>query len=470
MNKQINWYEKDTDEIYEYNGDLTDEESFQFINHLLQNYPDLDIEWIEMFEELKDYLFDEERITDVLNFVKLYQQTFPGEYEAKYQFIERNLITYFLYKGDIEALKERLEIIKTNPVHGFDLVTIRALYQLIYHKQFDIAIKYSKAVWKPLFESKDLVGDPHAEFCVSIYLHELEKLYQNIKNNEPVNVEKFRKEMEKYELYEDIETFEIVQKNLTEPLNKQVIQSKIENESKDLLVTLNIQFLKYMKEEFGMPFILSDRLWNILQKPGLYGLANSAEGYFYIPYPVLSDHICGWYDHMLRSNDIEIFGKVFGLKYPFHFLHTNGLISDFYYRQMEENIHMIEYEFLVNTRESLWQMKFIFDWPQIYPIDTNQAKLFSDTYRYYSDKSVNEKFSNYLNLWVIPDRIQDEIDTYNEEKIRSESDDYDEFDDWAGSDDWDPTQPIINTEPRIGRNNPCPCGSGKKYKKCCMDK
>jgi hypothetical protein len=22
----------------------------------------------------------------------------------------------------------------------------------------------------------------------------------------------------------------------------------------------------------------------------------------------------------------------------------------------------------------------------------------------------------------------------------------------------------------IGRNDPCPCGSGKKYKKCCIDK
>ncbi len=24
--------------------------------------------------------------------------------------------------------------------------------------------------------------------------------------------------------------------------------------------------------------------------------------------------------------------------------------------------------------------------------------------------------------------------------------------------------------PKIGRNDPCPCGSGKKYKKCCMGK
>ena len=26
--------------------------------------------------------------------------------------------------------------------------------------------------------------------------------------------------------------------------------------------------------------------------------------------------------------------------------------------------------------------------------------------------------------------------------------------------------PIVN-EPKIGRNDPCPCGSGKKYKRCC---
>jgi hypothetical protein len=28
-------------------------------------------------------------------------------------------------------------------------------------------------------------------------------------------------------------------------------------------------------------------------------------------------------------------------------------------------------------------------------------------------------------------------------------------------------KPIRNKGPRIGRNDPCPCGSGKKYKKCC---
>jgi len=30
--------------------------------------------------------------------------------------------------------------------------------------------------------------------------------------------------------------------------------------------------------------------------------------------------------------------------------------------------------------------------------------------------------------------------------------------------------PISREEPKVGRNDPCPCGSGKKYKKCCINK
>ena len=30
------------------------------------------------------------------------------------------------------------------------------------------------------------------------------------------------------------------------------------------------------------------------------------------------------------------------------------------------------------------------------------------------------------------------------------------------------TKPIRNPLRGVGRNDPCPCGSGKKYKKCCL--
>ncbi len=30
--------------------------------------------------------------------------------------------------------------------------------------------------------------------------------------------------------------------------------------------------------------------------------------------------------------------------------------------------------------------------------------------------------------------------------------------------------PLKSSQPKIGRNEPCPCGSGKKYKHCCLAK
>ncbi len=37
----------------------------------------------------------------------------------------------------------------------------------------------------------------------------------------------------------------------------------------------------------------------------------------------------------------------------------------------------------------------------------------------------------------------------------------------AGSGDTQPVQQVVRGAAKVGRNDPCPCGSGKKYKKCC---
>ena len=44
-----------------------------------------------------------------------------------------------------------------------------------------------------------------------------------------------------------------------------------------------------------------------------------------------------------------------------------------------------------------------------------------------------------------------------------------DFSDYIDYEDIYKTEPI-RTSPKTGRNDPCPCGSGKKYKKCCINK
>jgi len=52
------------------------------------------------------------------------------------------------------------------------------------------------------------------------------------------------------------------------------------------------------------------------------------------------------------------------------------------------------------------------------------------------------------------------VDAWNDEgDLDEDYSDSDEFEDH-----------VIRADPKIGRNDPCPCGSGKKYKKCCLNK
>lgn len=61
------------------------------------------------------------------------------------------------------------------------------------------------------------------------------------------------------------------------------------------------------------------------------------------------------------------------------------------------------------------------------------------------------------------------LEEMRQERYDVMDDDFDLMNPW-GVDEagWeDRQQPYVRTEPKIGRNDPCPCGSGKKYKKCC---
>ena len=88
--------------------------------------------------------------------------------------------------------------------------------------------------------------------------------------------------------------------------------------------------------------------------------------------------------------------------------------------------------------------------------DWNEVKKdFEQTDRYDKKReilSISEKYDEVTSTWASyqDDDEEDFSDKYNENYQRS-------------------IVPI-NTEPKPGRNDPCPCGSGKKYKKCCINK
>jgi hypothetical protein len=66
------------------------------------------------------------------------------------------------------------------------------------------------------------------------------------------------------------------------------------------------------------------------------------------------------------------------------------------------------------------------------------------------------------NEWGPLDDLDDELDEFDDDELGFDDEPDDELDDVV--------RPIVHGDPKVGRNDPCPCGSGKKFKKCCMNR
>ena len=87
--------------------------------------------------------------------------------------------------------------------------------------------------------------------------------------------------------------------------------------------------------------------------------------------------------------------------------------------------------------------------------------------RAYAGQPDPPQWVRFENPWQFyePDAITERQKRWREEDARDALQDSHEDEDYP---DLDFQEPYARPEPKVGRNDPCPCGSGKKYKKCCL--
>ncbi len=96
------------------------------------------------------------------------------------------------------------------------------------------------------------------------------------------------------------------------------------------------------------------------------------------------------------------------------------------------------------------------------PLPVDIYELYSKEYEKRVDRSQVKLDPEILNLMKDPYfKFQTDVLTKLMSKAEQNQSGYDDRED-----DWQPQLPIKRDEPKVGRNDPCPCGSGKKYKKC----
>lgn len=115
--------------------------------------------------------------------------------------------------------------------------------------------------------------------------------------------------------------------------------------------------------------------------------------------------------------------------------------------------------------------KYLLDyWPQLYAPDPSIERIYRDTYCKNNQRT--EVYDNYQKLtfnFLRPD-LQKEVKENNRLLFNDFTNKNYEIDEPRPDHKfYNSTEPYVKSEPDVGRNDPCPCGSGKKFKKCCLN-
>ncbi len=106
------------------------------------------------------------------------------------------------------------------------------------------------------------------------------------------------------------------------------------------------------------------------------------------------------------------------------------------------------------------------------PMPENIYELYSGDYLkrqdnsdYEKDSEIEDKLNDPHQLYLAEIMLEAITEVFKSKTGQREDDDEGYYDD-DDDNDWVPQLPVKRDEPKVGRNDPCPCGSGKKYKKC----
>lgn len=448
------------DEILNYFVDHVGvEESLDFVYYILDECPETDLNLVEMFEQTPE--FNKPDYDVILEFADRFRAIHPDKYRQEYEFIELQLTGHAFDTRDEALINRCLEVIEQNPAKGIVTVTLRTLYQLIYFGMYREAVDYCEKVWEPISNSDAIWGQPEIHFIMVLYMKGVEEQYELFCKGDTTWWNDFNKQMEAIGFDNEEERLNAIFKALTTDLDKENLFATLAKKPEYGFIRLRYHYLRFMKHRYNIPFMHSNLFFDLIMDSSLFESITNEDAWFYIPYPILDKLVRNNINPLLESGRIEVGGKLWGLNYVYEFLHENQLISSAYYNMMLQNVAWLKMDFLTMANSEAWHMKFVTNWPAT---DSDFVKLPENFFEIIERKDRQKALKQIKKLLPYvegKDRIELEIKTAIKKKDKGKRGLIDQF-----FEEEKPPDPYRN----VGRNDPCPCGSGKKYKKCCQGK
>ncbi len=473
------------------------DEIFEFFSKELDDDFIENFDYDEVIYSTVIELFDNNKFEKAIDFIYLLESKQPVIYKNNRDELTSYLIYYYSYLNDEENIDFVFSKYKNNRII-YPYLYEMSFEKLIFYQQYIVLLKQiTEKNYEEIVELKD--KEERESFVTRLYLFNIflsiQVAFSHCGNNKKIIL----KELNLYsnDLYKESQNkfyLRIVNELVKEKPSKEDLLKDYFKSKGKFFTRLMIQFCKYMNEkQVGFP--LSWYIWGYVRN--LWTIKkdiNDVELIFKISLKRFKFQLQKWENIDELGND-KYFLVLWGGVYIYDFLKSIDMISEETHNHFINMTKELKGIAIYKYIKYLWNFSFIHSWERPDSISEEEFIAENSIFDKTFDNCIND-FQTGKKLFEkelqILGEITDSILSYEkidieqkkkekekkkslekknqliklirEEKNRLQTGFYDE------DDENNEIQKPVKVEVKVGRNDPCPCGSGKKYKKCCMNK
>jgi uncharacterized protein YchJ len=410
----------------------------------------------EVILEMRGHHETAKEFEKVLKFSDLIQKKHPDLYQGIFQYFDDFLVDFHCFhKNGAEAAKAFENFVK-NPVADYDKF-LTALNKLIFYQHVKLVDEAITRTYDIVEDSPKVIPGSEFELAMPKLNINLEHFYNQADSAANFNRSEFFESLKPYKF--NFDDYPIENGLFTNPSEHGITTDMFIRDRQNTLIFIERIFIKEMKNS-GFSFVLSSVFWRRM----LYFWEKQADSkqlppnvFFKIPRRDFDNYLNYLAGDYFIDNRAETFALLWGSVYIYDFLKSINLIEQSLYDSFKETSKILKGRYIAISLSSLWNYNFVHQWTKpdsVSELECNEEeKIFLKSYT-----------MKHLDFSKLKGEIAGELSTIGELSeyiIRGSKNDYLFSENNKSKTTYNPF------EKKVGRNEPCPCGSGKKYKQCC---
>jgi hypothetical protein len=430
----------------------------------------------EVILEIIDSQVIAKNFDNALKFTALLSEKQPELYMEEFQYFDDFLVDYYCFKRDKQGIRFAFRNFLANPVKGIDMY-LRAFKKLLFYQETEIIDEAASKNYQTIAENENLIGYPeHFLMIQKLYLI-LQEQYE--KQNDVFDKNAITELLDKFNLDFDEEFLDNLDNGIFKPQkDASEINDLFQKDRENTFDIILCYFLRYMHGK-GVAFYLSNfmgsRVIGFLKENKKAKKLNM-NAFFKMNKTRFDEYLGNISGNFVFSNVSEVFAVLWSSVYFYEFLKDFGLIKHETFTSFLDDFNDLKRTCLEAFKNFLWNSNFVHSWPKPECISASdfeeEGALFRANFNekpdgtYFTTKDIldlagfgkDKNSEGNADSFIFDNTGEDELDERRDQDFNDvEKSDYQHI--GIGE--------SVRREKKTGRNAPCPCGSGKKYKKCC---